>query len=75
MALVAETPKKPVPAKQRVQADPSIAYHQVDNTYRLTTPENISFEYQLAGPFRRLFPYAVGLDYYFRQSTLQSFFW
>lgn len=62
MALVAETPNhKSVPAKQRVQADPNAAYHQVDNTFRLTTPENISFEYQLAGPFRRLFPYILDL--------------
>lgn len=38
-----------------------IAYNQVDNSYRLTTPENISFEYQLAGPFRRVFPYFLDL--------------
>ena len=61
MALVAETPQKSVPARQRLQADPSTDYHQVDNTYRLTTPENISFEYQLAGPFRRLFPYILDM--------------
>jgi len=62
MALVAETPNhKSVPAKQRVQSSPNRTYHQVDNTFRLTTPENISFEYQLAGPFRRLFPYLLDL--------------
>ena len=62
MAQVAEKPHhKSVPAKQRVQAEPGTAYHQVDNTFRLTTPENISFEYQLAGPFRRLFPYILDL--------------
>ena len=48
-------PVKTAPAKS------PIAYHQVDNTFRLTTPENISFEYQLAGPFRRLFPYILDI--------------
>lgn len=37
------------------------ALHQVDNTFRLTTPENIAFQYRLAGPFRRLFPYLLDL--------------
>ena len=62
MALVADTPQhKSVQAKQLAQPKTDIAYHQVDNTYRLTTPENISFEYQLAGPFRRVFPYVLDL--------------
>ena len=62
MALVAETPQpKSLPAKQPAAGKPSVGYHQVDNTFRLTTPENISFEYQLAGPFRRLFPYLLDL--------------
>lgn len=29
----------------------------LDTTMRVKTPENISFEYQLAGPFRRIFAY------------------
>lgn len=29
----------------------------LDTTMRVTTPENISFQYQLAGPFRRIFAY------------------
>ena len=33
----------------------------LDNTLRVTTPENISFEYQLAGPFRRIFAYLLDL--------------
>jgi uncharacterized RDD family membrane protein YckC len=33
----------------------------LDNTIRVTTPENIAFEYQLAGPFRRLFAYLLDL--------------
>ncbi len=31
----------------------------LDNTLRVTTPENISFEYRLAGPFRRFLAYLV----------------
>jgi uncharacterized RDD family membrane protein YckC len=31
----------------------------LDNTLRVTTPENISFEYQLAGPFQRFLAYVV----------------
>jgi len=31
--------------------------HVLDTTMRVTTPENISFNYQLAGPFRRIFAY------------------
>jgi uncharacterized RDD family membrane protein YckC len=33
----------------------------IDNSLRITTPENISFQYQLAGPFRRFFPYVLDL--------------
>ena len=32
----------------------------LDTTMRVTTPENISFQYQVTGPFRRVFAY--GLD-------------
>ena len=60
MAPVADTTnRKPVQKAKPAQPKPSIAYNQVDNTFRLTTPENISFEYQLAGPFRRLLPYCL----------------
>ena len=64
MASVANTSNlKTAPSPTAALAKPSIAYHQVDNTFRLTTPENISFEYQLAGPFRRFFPYALDLGF------------
>ena len=35
----------------------------LDSTMQVVTPENIAFEYQLAGPFRRL-P-ALSLDFFF----------
>ena len=53
--LKAAKPAKLAPSKS------GIAYNQVDNSYRLTTPENISFEYQLAGPFRRVLPYLLDI--------------
>lgn len=31
----------------------------LDTVMRVTTPENISFQYQLAGPFRRIFAYFI----------------
>ena len=63
MAPVANTTNlKPTQSvKVAAPAKSAIAYHQVDNTFRLTTPENIAFEYQLAGPFRRLFPYILDI--------------
>ena len=33
----------------------------MDNVLRVTTPENIAFEYRLAGPFRRIFAYLLDL--------------
>ena len=33
----------------------------VDNTLRVVTPENVAFEYRVAGPFRRLPAYAIDL--------------
>ena len=62
MASVANTSNlKTAPSPTAALAKPSIAYNQVDNSFRLTTPENISFEYQLAGPFRRILPYLLDL--------------
>lgn len=37
------------------------AVQPLDTTIRVVTPENIAFEYQLAGPFRRLPAYLVDL--------------
>jgi uncharacterized RDD family membrane protein YckC len=37
------------------------AAKQLDDTIEIVTPENIAFEYRLAGPFRRLVAYAVDL--------------
>lgn len=34
---------------------------QLDDTIEIVTPENIAFEYRLAGPFRRLLAYLVDL--------------
>ena len=31
--------------------------HVVDTTMRVTTPENISFQYEITGPFHRLLAY------------------
>jgi uncharacterized RDD family membrane protein YckC len=35
---------------------------QIDSSVRIVTPENISFQYQVAGPFRRLPAYVVDLS-------------
>lgn len=35
--------------------------HVLDTTMRVTTPENISFHYQLAGPFRRILAYFLDI--------------
>ena len=49
----------------------------LDTTMRVTTPENISFQYQLAGPFRRIFAYfldlGIALGVYAVICTLISF--
>ena len=37
------------------------AEKQLDDTIEIVTPENIAFEYRLAGPFRRLVAYAIDL--------------
>jgi uncharacterized RDD family membrane protein YckC len=37
------------------------AAKQLDDTIEIVTPENIAFEYRLAGPFRRLVAYAIDL--------------
>ncbi len=42
-------------------AKPVTQVEVLDNTLRVMTPENISFEYQLAGPFRRIFAYLLDL--------------
>lgn len=34
---------------------------RVDDLMRVTTPENISFQYEVVGPFRRLFAYIIDL--------------
>lgn len=34
---------------------------QLDNLLRVTTPENIAFQYEVVGPFRRLFAYIIDL--------------
>ncbi len=60
MAQVANPSIRPSPTNQQGRATDT-ALHQVDNTFRLTTPENIAFQYRLAGPFRRLFPYLLDL--------------
>jgi uncharacterized RDD family membrane protein YckC len=49
------------PKTARAANGTASAMHQVDNTFRLTTPENIAFQYRLAGPFRRVFPYLLDL--------------
>jgi uncharacterized RDD family membrane protein YckC len=33
--------------------------HQFDTSVELVTPENIAFRYHIAGPFQRLWPYAI----------------
>lgn len=40
-------------------SDPGISTGPLDTTIRVVTPENIAFEYQLAGPFRRLPAYLI----------------
>lgn len=60
MAQVADSSIRPSRASHN-GASTETALHQVDNTFRLTTPENIAFQYRLAGPFRRLFPYLLDL--------------
>jgi len=35
--------------------------HVLDTTMRVTTPENIAFNYQVSGPFRRVFAYGLDL--------------
>ncbi len=51
---------------------PSVSREQIrvlDTTMDVTTPENIAFHYQIAGPFRRIFAYlvdvAISLGSYF----------
>ncbi len=61
MAVADSTNLKIAKSAKLAPLKPGIAYNQVDNAFRLTTPENISFEYQLAGPFRRVFPYVLDL--------------
>lgn len=41
------------------ESDPDISSGPLDTTIRVVTPENIAFEYQLAGPFRRLPAYLI----------------
>jgi uncharacterized RDD family membrane protein YckC len=46
---------------------------QIDTRIEIVTPENIAFQYRIAGPFRRL-P-ALLLDYLFRGLILAGLFW
>ena len=41
------------------ESDPGVSSGPLDTTIRVVTPENIAFEYQLAGPFRRLPAYLI----------------
>ena len=40
---------------------PQVPHSVLDTTLRVTTPENISFQYQLAGPFRRVLAYFLDI--------------
>lgn len=46
-----------------VELAPASPEHRavLDTTFRVTTPENISFQYQLAGPFRRVLAYFLDI--------------
>lgn len=44
---------------QRINSGRADRIEVLDNSMRVTTPENISFDYQLAGPFRRLLAYLI----------------
>ena len=61
MAVANTTNHKTAKLDKLAPSKSGIAYKQVDNSFRLTTPENISFEYQLAGPFRRVLPYLLDI--------------
>ena len=61
MAVADTTNLKTAKSAKLASSKSGIAYNQVDNSFRLTTPENISFEYQLAGPFRRVLPYLLDI--------------
>ena len=61
MAVADTTNFKTAKSAKLASSKSGIAYNQVDNSFRLTTPENISFEYQLAGPFRRVLPYLLDI--------------
>ncbi len=57
-------PPKDVPKKGTAKwaAPRSFRENRVlDTTMRVTTPENIAFHYQVAGPFRRVFAYGLDL--------------
>ena len=61
MAVADTTNLKTAKSAKLASSKSGITYNQVDNSFRLTTPENISFEYQLAGPFRRVLPYLLDI--------------
>jgi len=48
--------------------------HPLDTTIAVVTPENIAFEYQLAGPFRRLPAYLIDLAVRFGLIVLAGLF-
>ena len=50
------TLSKVAPAKPMADTD-----GRVDDLMRVTTPENISFQYEVVGPFRRLYAYIIDL--------------
>ena len=53
------------PARQRPRTSslptPPVAKPALDTATRVMTPENIAFEYQLAGPFRRIVAYVADI--------------
>lgn len=53
-APAAQSTRAPARAKRRRTPIPPL-----DNTMRVTTPENISFEYRVAGPFQRSMAYLL----------------
>lgn len=52
---------KPVQGTARWHRPLSRENRVLDTTMDVTTPENISFHYQIAGPFRRIFAYLIDI--------------
>lgn len=55
----ADESEQPVRGQARVLPRSQRAVQVLDNTFRITTPENISFQYSVCGPFRRAFTYLL----------------